>query len=293
MFEKFGARLKKLFSSSRTLDESFYEDLEDLLIEGDLGATNAMEISDKLRDISKKEKPKTEEELQLIVKRLLETKIQEYHPTINKDELTIFLVLGVNGVGKTTSIAKLGYELKKEGHRVLLAAADTFRAAAIEQLELHCDNIGVRIVKQNNGSDPGAVIFDAITSARAKGEDIILADTAGRMHNKENLLRELKKIDKVIKAKGIKDSNYKKFLVIDSTTGQNGFSQAQLFNDAIGIDALILSKYDSEAKGGALIQIGEKLNIPIAYVGVGEHYGDIKLFDKEEFLNSLVGLSAK
>jgi fused signal recognition particle receptor len=293
MFERFGAKLKNLFSSSRKLDESFYEDLEDLLVEGDLGATNAMEISDKLRDISKKEKPKTEEELQLIVKRLLEPKIQEYSPKINKDELTIFLVLGVNGVGKTTSIAKLGYELKREGHRVLLAAADTFRAAAIEQLELHSDKMGVRIVKQNNGSDPGAVIFDAITSAKAKGEDIILADTAGRMHNKENLLRELKKIDKVIKSKGIKDSNYKKFLVIDSTTGQNGYSQAQLFNDAIGIDALILSKYDSEAKGGALIQIGEKLNIPIAYVGVGENYGDIKPFDKEEFLNSLVGLSAK
>jgi fused signal recognition particle receptor len=293
MFEKFGARLKNLFSSSNKLDESFYEDLEDLLVEGDLGASNAMEISDKLRDITKKEKPKTEEELQLIVKRLLEPKIQEYNPNINKDELTIFLVLGVNGVGKTTSIAKLGYELKKEGHKVLLAAADTFRAAAIDQLELHSDKMGVRIVKQNIGSDPGAVIFDAITSAKAKGENIILADTAGRMHNKENLLRELKKIDKVIKLKGIKDSNYKKFLVIDSTTGQNGFSQAQLFNDAIGIDALILSKYDSEAKGGALIQIGEKLNIPIAYVGVGEHYGDIKPFNKEEFLNSLVGLSAK
>lgn len=293
MFEKFGARLKNLFSSSKKLDESFYEDLEDLLVEGDLGASNAMEISDKLREISKKEKPKTEEELQLIVKRLLEPKIQEYKPVINKDELSIFLVLGVNGVGKTTSIAKLGYELKNEGHRVLLAAADTFRAAAIDQLELHSDKMGVRIVKQNNGSDPGAVIFDAITSAQAHGEDIILADTAGRMHNKENLLRELKKIDKVIKAKGIKEANYKKMLVIDSTTGQNGYSQAQLFNDAIGIDALILSKYDSAAKGGALIQIGEKLNIPIAYVGIGEHYGDIKPFDKEEFLNSLVGLSSK
>lgn len=293
MFEKFGARLKNLFSSSKTLDESFYEELEDLLVEGDLGASNAMEISDKLREISKKEKPKTEEELQLIVKRLLEDKIKEYKPVIKKDELSIFLVLGVNGVGKTTSIAKLGFELKKEGHKVLLAAADTFRAAAIDQLELHSTKMGVRIVKQNNGSDPGAVIYDAITSAQAHGEDIILADTAGRMHNKENLLRELKKIDKVIKAKGIKDSNYKKFLVIDSTTGQNGFSQAQLFNDAVNIDALILSKYDSAAKGGALIQIGEKLNIPIAYVGIGEHYGDIKPFDKEEFLNALVGLSSK
>lgn len=292
MFKKFGAKLKNLFSSSRKLDESFYEDLEDLLVEGDLGASIAMDISDQLREIEKKEKPKTEEELQQIVKRLLEPKIKEYKPEIEKDDLTIFLVLGVNGVGKTTSIAKLAYDLKADGHSVLLAAADTFRAAAIDQLQLHADRIGVRIVKQNNGSDPGAVIFDAISSARAKGDNIILADTAGRMHNKNNLLRELQKIDKVIKAKGIDDAHYKKLLVIDSTTGQNGFSQAELFNEAIGIDGLILSKYDSLAKGGALIQIGDKLNIPIAYVGIGEHYGDIKPFDKEEFLDSLVGLSS-
>jgi len=293
MFKKFGAKLKNLFKSTKKLDDSFYEDLEDILVEGDLGASIAMDISDQLRAIAKVEKPETEEDLQKIVKRLLEGKIQEYTPEIPKDELSIFLVLGVNGVGKTTSIAKLAYELKSENHKVLLAAADTFRAAAIDQLELHADRLGVRIVKQNNGSDPGAVIYDAITSAQAKGENIILADTAGRMHNKENLLRELKKIDKVIKSRGISEKNYKKFLVIDSTTGQNGYSQAQLFNDAIGLDGLILSKYDSAAKGGALIQIGDKLNIPISYVGVGEHYGDIKAFDKEEFLDALVGLSNK
>lgn len=293
MFKKFGAKLKNLFKSTKKLDDSFFEDLEDILVEGDLGASIAMDISDQLREIAKVENPQSEEDLQNIVKRLLEDKIKEYSPELSKDELTIFLVLGVNGVGKTTSIAKLAYELKNKDYKVLLAAADTFRAAAIDQLELHADRIGVRIVKQNNGSDPGAVIFDAITSAQAKGEQIILADTAGRMHNKENLLRELKKIDKVIKSRGIKDANYKKFLVIDSTTGQNGYSQAQLFNEAIGIDGLILSKYDSAAKGGALIQICDKLNIPISYVGIGEHYGDIKPFDKQEFLDALVGISDK
>lgn len=289
MFKKFGSKLKALFSSKK-LDESFYEDLEDILVEGDLGASIAMDISDKLREIAKTEKPQTQEELQQIVKKLLSPKINEYKPEID-DQLSVYLVLGVNGVGKTTSIAKLTAMYEKKGINVLLAAADTFRAAAIDQLELHANRLNVRIVKQKNGSDPGAVIFDAITSAVSKGENLILADTAGRMHNKDNLLRELKKIDKVIKAKGIDEKHYKKFLVIDSTTGQNGFSQAQLFNEAIGIDALILSKYDSEAKGGALIQIGEKLNIPIAYVGVGETYSDIKPFDKEEFLNSLVGLN--
>lgn len=292
MFKRFGSKLKALFSSNK-LDDTFYEDLEDILVEGDLGASIAMDISDQLREIAKTEKPKTQEELQLIVKKILEPKIKAYDDKINKDELTIFLVLGVNGVGKTTSIAKITSLLKKDGNKVLLAAADTFRAAAIDQLELHADRLGVRIVKQNNGSDPGAVIFDAITSATAKGENLILADTAGRMHNKDNLLRELKKIDKVIRAKGLDDDHYKKFLVIDSTTGQNGFSQAQLFNDAIGIDALILSKYDSAAKGGALIQIGDKLDLPIAYVGIGESYADIKPFDKEEFLDSLVGISLK
>ncbi|MCY1151787.1 MAG: signal recognition particle-docking protein FtsY [Sphaerochaetaceae bacterium] len=290
MFEKFGAKLKALFGTKK-LDESFYEDLEDLLVEGDLGASMAMDISDKLRARAKEEKCDTQEDLQRILKEILKDKVKPYNLPVKKDELTIVLVLGVNGVGKTTSIAKIANKYKKEGNNVLLAAADTFRAAAIDQLELHANRLGVRIVKQNNGSDPGAVIFDAITSAKAKNDNLILADTAGRMHNKDNLLRELKKIDKVIRAKGIDDAHYKKVLVIDSTTGQNGFSQAQLFNDAIKLDALILSKYDSAAKGGSLVQIGEKLNLPVAFVGVGESYSDIKEFDEEEFLNSLVGLN--
>ena len=289
MFKKFGSKLKALLSTKK-LDESFFEDLEDLLVEGDLGASIAMDLSDKLRAKAKEEKCDTQEGLQNILKDLLKDKVKSYEIPLKKDELTIVLVLGVNGVGKTTSIAKIAHKYKNEGHSVLLAAADTFRAAAIDQLELHANRLGVRIVKQKNGSDPGAVIFDAITSAQAKGDNLILADTAGRMHNKDNLLRELQKIDKVIKAKGIDDAHYKKILVIDSTTGQNGFSQAQLFNDAVKLDGLILSKYDSAAKGGSLVQIGEKLNLPVAFVGVGESYKDIKPFDEDEFLNSLVGL---
>ena len=227
-----GAKLKALFSGFRkTLDQSFFDNLEDLLIEGDFGAKNAMLISDEVNE----RKPKTEEEFLAIVRELLQDKINGIELKPDKDELTVYLVLGVNGVGKTTSIAKLATYYKNDGYRVVMAAADTFRAAAIDQLELHSQRTGVRIVRQENGSDPGAVIFDAISSAQARGDNLILCDTAGRMHNKENLVRELQKIDKVIRNR-IKPENYKKILVIDATTGQNSISQAQIFNEAVGID---------------------------------------------------------
>ena len=277
-----GAKLKALFSGfKKTLDQSFFDNLEDLLIEGDFGAKNAMLISDEVNE----RKPKTEEEFLAIVRELLEDKINGVELKPDKDELTVYLVLGVNGVGKTTSIAKMATYYKNDGYKVVMAAADTFRAAAIDQLELHATRTGVRIVRQENGSDPGAVIYDAISSAQARGDNLILCDTAGRMHNKENLVRELQKIDKVIRNR-IKSENYKKILVIDATTGQNSISQAQIFNEAVGIDALILTKYDSAAKAGALVQIG----IPVAFVGTGEHYEDIHVFDKDEFLTSLAGL---
>ena len=277
-----GAKLKALFSGfKKTLDQSFFDNLEDLLIEGDFGAKNAMLISDEVNE----RKPKTEEEFLAIVRELLEDKIKGIELKPDKDELTVYLVLGVNGVGKTTSIAKMATYYKNYGYKVVMAAADTFRAAAIDQLELHAERTGVRIVRQENGSDPGAVIYDAISSAQARGDNLILCDTAGRMHNKENLVRELQKIDKVIRNR-IRPENYKKILVIDATTGQNSISQAQIFNEAVGIDALILTKYDSAAKAGALVQIG----IPVAFVGTGEHYQDIHVFDKDEFLTSLAGL---
>ena len=291
MLKGFGSRLKALFGVSN-FDGKFFEDLEDFLIEGDLGAKLAQEITDMVRIQAKSERPKTQKDLQLMVKKILSDKVQVFSPTLDKDMLTVFLILGVNGVGKTTSIAKIASMYKNQGERVLLAAGDTFRAAAIDQLEVHADKIGCRIVMQKSGSDPGSVVFDAITSAQAKGENLILVDTAGRMHNKENLLRELSKIDKIVMGRGIDEAHYKRFLVIDSTTGQNGISQADLFNQAVKLDALILSKYDSLAKGGALVQIGEKFTIPIAFVGTGETYADIHPFDKDEFLDTLVGLNA-
>ncbi len=290
MFESFKNKIKSLFTG-RKIDEAFFEELEDTLIEGDLGARVTDEVITVLRKAAKEEKAKTVEELQDLMIEILSPYVKEYEKPLEKGKLTVHLILGVNGVGKTTSIAKLSKYYTKKGEKVLLCAADTFRAAAVDQLNMHAERLNMRIVKQKTGSDPGAVIFDAITSAQAQGDDLILVDTAGRMHNKENLMRELQKIDKVIKGRGVE--TYEKFLVIDATTGQNGLSQALLFNTAIKLDGVILTKYDSAAKGGALVQIGQQLGLPIVFVCTGEGYDDIHPFDKKEFLDALVGKSSK
>ena len=288
LFSKFSAKIKQLFSS-RKIDEAFFEELEDTLIEGDLGARLTDEIIETLRKEAKAKNLVEAADLQDLMKELLSQYIHAYDVEL-KDGLNVFMILGVNGVGKTTSIAKMAKWYTKKGEKVLLAAADTFRAAAVDQLDIHAERLGMRIVKQKMGSDPGAVVYDAVTSATAQGDDLVLADTAGRMHNKENLMRELQKMDKIVKGRGVKEENYKKFIVIDATTGQNGLSQAMLFNQAVKLDGVILTKYDSAAKGGALVQIGKNLGIPIAFVGTGEGYDDIHPFDKEEYLNALIGL---
>ena len=288
LFSKFSAKIKQLFSS-RKIDEAFFEELEDTLIEGDLGARLTDEIIETLRKEAKAKNLVDAVDLQKLMKELLSQYIHSYDVEL-KEGLNVFMILGVNGVGKTTSIAKMAKWYTKKGEKVLLAAADTFRAAAVDQLDIHAERLGMRIVKQKMGSDPGAVVYDAVTSAIAQGDDLVLADTAGRMHNKENLMRELQKMDKIVKGRGVKEENYKKFIVIDATTGQNGLSQAMLFNQAVKLDGVILTKYDSAAKGGALVQIGKNLGIPIAFVGTGEGYDDIHPFDKEEYLDALIGL---
>ena len=288
LFSKFSSKIKQLFST-RKIDEEFFEELEDTLIEGDLGARLTDEISETLRKEAKAKGITEASELQNLMKNLLSEYVHSYDVSL-KEGLNVFMILGVNGVGKTTSIAKMAKWYTKKGNKVLLAAADTFRAAAVDQLDIHADRLGMRIVKQKMGSDPGAVVYDAVTSAIAQGDDLVLADTAGRMHNKENLMRELQKMDKIVKGRGVKEENYKKFIVIDATTGQNGLSQAMLFNQAVKLDGVILTKYDSAAKGGALVQIGKNLGLPIAFVGTGAGYDDIHPFDKEEYLNALIGL---
>ncbi len=288
LFTKFSAKIKSLFSSSK-IDEEFFENLEDTLVEGDLGARLTEEITSILRKEAKEKKISDPVELQKMMKEIISPYVNPFPLELN-DGVNVFMILGVNGVGKTTSIAKMGSYYRERGKRVLLAAADTFRAAAVDQLDIHAERLGMRIVKQHTGSDPGAVVYDAIVSAQAQKDDLVLVDTAGRMHNRENLMKELKKIDKIVLSRGIREGNYKKFLVIDATTGQNGLVQADLFNKAVKLDGVILTKYDSAAKGGALVQIGKTLSLPVVFVGTGEKYSDIHPFDKEEYLNALLGL---
>ena len=288
LFSKFSAKIKSIFTSKK-IDEEFFENLEDTLVEGDLGSRLTDEIITELRKEAREKKLTEAKDLQLLMKDILSSYINPF-PTELRDGVNVFMILGVNGVGKTTSIAKMGSYYRSKGKKVLLAAADTFRAAAVDQLDIHAERLGMRIVKQHTGSDPGAVVYDAVTSAVAQQDDLVLVDTAGRMHNKENLMRELQKMDKIVKGRGISEENYKKFLVIDATTGQNGLSQANLFNQAVKLDGVILTKYDSAAKGGALVQIGKTLGLPVLFVGTGEKYTDIHPFDKEEYLNALIGL---
>ncbi len=290
LFQKFSAKIKSIFSSHR-IDEEFFENLEDTLIEGDLGAKLTDEIITSLREKARKEKISDSVELQTAMKDILRPYISSYPVALNPG-VNVFMILGVNGVGKTTSIAKIASFYRAQGKKVLLAAADTFRAAAVDQLDIHAERLNMRIVKQHTGSDPGAVVYDAVTSAVCQNDDLVLVDTAGRMHNRENLMRELQKMDKIVKGRGVSEDNYRKFLVIDATTGQNGLSQALLFNEAVHLDGIILTKYDSAAKGGALIQIGKMLSLPVLFVGTGERYEDIHPFDTEEYLNALIGLEA-
>lgn len=284
----FGRRIASLFNRSLKY-EDFFEDLEDLLIEGDLGAAVAMEISDDLKEFCRSRKVGSEQELLQEIKRMLTPYVRASLPRLNPDGPTVMLVLGVNGVGKTTTIAKMASYYQKQGEQVVLAAGDTFRAAAIDQLEVHAQRLGCRIVRQNPGSDPGAVVYDTIQSAKRKNESVVLVDTAGRMHTKANLVKELQKIHKIIDGQ-LPGSGCINLLVIDATTGQNGFQQSEMFHQAVGIDALLLTKYDSASKGGTLVQIGRKLEIPAAFVGVGERYEDLKPFDPDEFLDTLLGI---
>ncbi len=279
--------LRALFDRSVQTEE-FLEDLEDQLIEGDIGARAAMEIVDEVEKAVKSNRAKTRED----VKEIIRGKLEEYLLTadleIDRERPTLLLLMGVNGVGKTTSLAKLGHYFRNE-HKLesLFVAADTFRAAAIDQLQEHGKRLQFRVVHQNPGADPGAVIYDGISSAKSNGVPIILVDTAGRMHTKANLVRELQKIDKVIKNR-LEDGNYKKLLVIDATTGQNGVRQAEMFHDAIGLDGAVLAKYDSASKGGSVISICRQLQVPFYYMGTGEKYGDIEPFNAQHFLDILL-----
>jgi len=282
-------KIKKLFGLGKTEDQLF-DDLEEILIEGDIGPRVAMEVIDELKNRKNKSKIKTRDDYLSALSQLLSQYLLIDTLLPVKGRLNVFLVLGVNGVGKTTTIAKLAHYFKKHHGvgKILLSAADTFRAAAIDQLHLLGDQLGFKVISQEPGADPGAVIFDTLSSAEKRSSELVLADTAGRMHTKNHLVKELEKIDKIIRGKTNK-SNYKKVLVIDATTGQNAYNQAEIFHNAIGIDSVILAKYDSTAKGGIVISICNGLKVPFSFMGIGEKPDDLVSFDKELYLNSLLG----
>ena len=283
------ARLRELFRLP-VRDEEFFDSLSDILIEADLGPAVTEELLEQLKTVLRREGLRDRDAFLSALKDLLAGYLRAEPLAPASGVLSLFLVLGVNGVGKTTTIAKLAGRYRSEGRKVLLAAADTFRAAAIEQLALWGQRLGLPVIRQEQGADPGAVIFDAITSARSRGADLVLADTAGRLHNKAHLMKELAKIDKIIRSR-VEPQGYRKVLVIDATTGQNALRQAEVFQEAVGVDSVILAKYDSTAKGGMVVSICRDLKLPVSFVGTGEKLGDLEAFDRARFLDSLLSPS--
>ncbi|MCR5723861.1 MAG: signal recognition particle-docking protein FtsY [Treponema sp.] len=283
----FAEKLKNLFGGKST-DDDFFDELTDALVEGDIGAKIAFEMTDALAKTCREKHIREEAAVVAELKSMLRSYAKEIRFEPEPEKVSIFMMLGVNGVGKTTTAAKLARYYTQQGKPVLMAAADTFRAAAEEQLEMHGSRLGVRVVSHQHGGDPSAVVFDAASAAKAQGGALVIADTAGRLHNKENLVRELQKIDRIAAQKA--DAGcYKKLLVIDATTGQNAVRQAEVFHEAVGVDGVVLTKYDSTARGGVAFSIGREMGLPVAFVCTGEGYDDIQPFDAESYTDEFLG----
>ena len=281
-------KINDVFSNFRKVDEEFLEELEEILIMSDIGIETSTQIIDKLRERMKKEKIEDEEE----VKRVLREEMQEILEVTDKDlhlntKPSIILVIGVNGVGKTTSIGKIANRLAKDGKKVVVAAADTFRAAAVEQLEIWAKRAGAGIAKREEGVDPASVVYDAMKKVKEENADVLIVDTAGRLHNKKYLMDELNKIQKVIN-KEMPEADKEVLLVIDGTTGQNAISQVKAFKQEANITGLVLTKLDGTAKGGAVIGIVEENKIPVKFIGVGEQIDDMEVFNAEDFVKAII-----
>ena len=281
-------KMNNVFSTFRKVDEDLLEELEEVLIMSDVGVETSTMIINNLRNEAKKKNIKDAEEL----KELLRSEISKIFDETNKDlnlntKPSVILVVGVNGVGKTTSIGKIANKLKMEGKKVVIAAADTFRAAAVEQLEIWANRAGCEIVKRPEGVDPASVVYDAIKVAKDKNADVLICDTAGRLHNKKYLMDELVKIKKVID-KELPDASEEVLMVLDATTGQNAIAQVQAFKETVDITGLILTKLDGTAKGGAVIGIVNQNKVPIKFVGVGEQIDDMEIFNSEDFVKALI-----
>ena len=279
-------RIDAIVKSFRKVDEELFEELEELLISADIGVSTTEELLDELRDAVKEKNIKDSEGVKAELLSMLRRMIGDHEPLNLSTKPSVILVIGVNGVGKTTSIGKIAADLKSKGKRVVVAAADTFRAAAAEQLTVWCERAGVDIIKQGAGADPAAVVFDAISAAKSRGADVLIIDTAGRLHNKKNLMDELAKIDRVI-GRELPEAAKETLLVLDATTGQNAVHQAKEFKEASKITGLVLTKLDGTAKGGIVLSIRKELGIPVKFIGVGEKIDDMKPFDANEFAGAL------
>lgn len=286
------SQIDSMLKSFTKIDEELFEELTELLVMGDVGIQTAEQITDELRVKVKKEGIKDPKEITLLLQEVVADMLRGDEELKITTKPSIILVIGVNGVGKTTTIGKLANNLKKQGKSVLLAAADTFRAAAIEQLEIWADRSGCDIVKQNEGSDPAAVIYDSISAAKARNTDVIICDTAGRLHNKKHLMDELAKIGRVIDRE-LPDADKEYLLVLDATTGQNAVNQAEQFSKATGITGIVLTKLDGTAKGGVVLAIKNGLGIPVKYIGVGEQIDDLQEFVPEDFAKALFDFGDK
>lgn len=279
--------VESIIKTFTPLDDDFFDELEEALIMADLGASTSYNIVEALRDNARAKKLRSSEEISDELRAIIRD-IMTRHDTSMKltTKPSVILVIGVNGVGKTTSIGKIANLLKNEGKKVLLAAGDTFRAAAADQLEIWADRAGAQIIRHEEGADPAAVVFDALSAAKARDCDVVICDTAGRLHNKQNLMNELAKISKVV-SREAPGASIEKLLVLDAATGQNAVNQAKQFNEACGVDGIILTKLDGTAKGGIVVSICESLDIPVKFVGVGEQMDDLMPFDAESFASAL------
>lgn len=285
------AKIKKAWFDTivwETIDDEFYDELEDSLIMADLGATVAHDAVKKLRDVVYQKSIQRGDDVKQALRDILIEKLNVGDTALDlSTKPSVVLVIGVNGVGKTTSIGKIAHRLKGEGKRVLLCAADTFRAAAADQLEIWANRADCEIVRSVEGADPGAVLFDSLAAAKARGVDVVLCDTAGRLHNKVNLMNELSKLRKIIDRE-MPDAAKETLLVLDATTGQNGLQQAKVFRETAGLTGIILTKLDGTAKGGICVAIAQELGVPVKYVGLGEGIDDLQPFNAEEYVKALI-----
>lgn len=288
--DQFSSQIKNLFTANVKIDDDLYEELEEILISADIGMDSTLDIVNSLRDEIKRQSIKDSDQIYPVLKDIMVNKLDENNLNNNlnivANELAIILVIGVNGVGKTTTIGKLAHSLQNDGKSVMLAAADTFRAAAIEQLGEWADKSNVEMISHSEGADPSAVIFDAIKSAKSKNIDVLICDTAGRLHNKKNLMKELEKINKTIDSHA-GSATRENILVLDATTGQNAVNQLREFKNVTDISGLILTKLDGTAKGGIIFPLQVELNVPVKYIGLGEGIDNLEKFDSESFVEAM------